>query len=102
MRKSMTMAAAMVLACSAAGCGVAPGAGGPELTVAGPSAAVEAFVRAQGAHRPTRMTSFPQALGDGRSSARVMMPIGTPAAAMQALSQEAVAAGLRSIVVAPR
>ncbi|KQN40586.1 hypothetical protein ASG37_02005 [Sphingomonas sp. Leaf407] len=97
----MTMAATMVLACATAGCGVAPVAGGPELTVAGPSAAVEAFVRAQGAHRPTRMTSFPQALGDGRSSARVMMPIGTPAAAMQALSQEAVAAGLRSIVVAP-
>lgn len=102
MRKLTKMASAIVLACGMTACRVAPTGGGPELTVAGPSAAVEAFVRAQGAHRPTRLTSFPQALGGGRSSARVMMPIGTPAAAMQALSEEAVAAGLREIVVARR
>ncbi len=102
MRKLTAIASAMVLACGLTACGIVPAAGGPELTVAGPSAAVESFVRAQGAHRPTRMTSFPQALGDGRSSARVMMPIGTPAAVMQGVSDEAVAAGLRAAVVAGR
>ncbi len=102
MRNIAGIATAALLASATAGCGLGPGEGGPQLTVAGPSATVERFVRLQGAHRPTRATTFPQSLGEGQSSARVLMPAGTPAAAMQALSNEAVAAGLRAGIVAPR
>ncbi|MEP9402243.1 hypothetical protein [Sphingomonas sp. VNH70] len=102
MRGIATIAAAMLLAMGLGGCGLTPGDGGPQLTVAGPSAAVEAFVRAQGAHRPTRATTFPQALGNGQASARVLMPAGTPVATMQRLADEAIAAGLTSGIVAGR
>lgn len=102
MRRIATIAAAALLAGTIGGCGLGPGEGGPQLTVAGPSATVERFVRLQGAHRPTRATTFPQPLGNGQSSAKVLMPAGTPVAAMQALSNEAVAAGLRAGIVAAR
>lgn len=102
MRKIATIATALWLGCATTGCGLGPGEGGPQLTVAGPSATVERFVRLQGAHRPTRATTFPQAIGRGQSTARVLMPAGTPVAAMQALSNEAVAAGLRAAIVTGR
>jgi len=98
MRRYATIAAAAMLA----GCGMAPDGGGPQLTVAGPSESVATFVRQQGAHRPTRATTFPQSAGAGEATARVLMPAGTDAAAMAALSREAMAAGLRSTVVAAR
>lgn len=100
MRRLWAIAAATALACGIGGCGLTPDGDGPQLTVAGPSAAVESFIRQQGAHRPTRATTFPQTIGEGRATARVLMPTGTPAATMEALSREASAAGLRSAVVA--
>lgn len=94
MRLYATIAAAMLLA----GCGIGPATGGPEVTVTGPSEAVSAFVRQQGAQRPSRATTFPQVVGNGRSSARVIMPVGTGAATMQALVQQASVAGLTAAV----
>jgi hypothetical protein len=100
MRKYATIAAALLLAGGLGGCGLGPGTGGPQLAVVGPDEAVSAFVRQQGAHRPTRATTFPAVVDDGRSSARVLMPAGTSAATMTALAREATAAGLRAKVVA--
>ncbi len=91
---TIVMAAAML-----AGCGMAPAAGSPELMVKGPSEAVGAFVRQQGAHRPTRATTFPRPAGDGQATARVLMPAGTGTAAMQALAREATNAGLAAAIV---
>ncbi|MGN5373672.1 hypothetical protein [Sphingomonas hankookensis] len=97
MRLYATIAAAVLLA----GCGFGPATGGPELTVTGPSEAVAAFVRQQGAQLPSRATTFPQSIGNGRSSARVMMPVGTGTPTMRALTQQAAAAGL-TVAVAQR
>ncbi len=82
-----------------AGCGFGPATGGPELTVTGPSDAVAAFVRQQGAQRPSRATTFPETVGNGRSSARVMLPVGTGAPTVQALMRQAAVAGLTTAVV---
>jgi hypothetical protein len=95
MRLYATIAAAMLLA----GCGFGPATGGPELMVTGPSEAVAAFVRQQGAQRPSRATTFPETVGNGRSSARVMLPVGTATPAVQALMQQAAVAGLTIAIV---
>lgn len=95
MRFYATIAAAVLLA----GCGFGPATGGPELTVTGPSETVEAFVRKQGAQHPSRATTFPETVGNGRSSARVMLPVGTAAPTVQALMQQAAAAGLTIAMV---
>jgi hypothetical protein len=95
MRFHATIAAAVLLA----GCNFGPATGGPELTVTGPSEAVAAFVRKQGAQRPSRATTFPQTVGEGRSSAKVMLPVGTGAPTVQALMQQAAVAGLTIAVV---
>lgn len=96
MRIFVTIAAATLLA----GCGLSPATGGPELLVTGPNDAVAAFVRQQGAQRPSRATTFPQSVGNGRSSARVLMPGGTGAATMQRIAQQATLAGLSAAIVA--
>ena len=98
MRLYATIAATMLLA----GCGFGPAMGGPELQVTGPSEAVAAFVRQQGAQVPSRATTFPQPVGNGRSSARVLLPAGTGAAVMQSVVQQAATAGLATAVVANR
>lgn len=98
MRLYATIAATMLVA----GCGLAPAKGGPELQVTGPSEAVAAFVRQQGAQSPSRATTFPQPAGSNRSSARVMLPAGTDAATMQAVVEQAATAGLATAVVADR
>ncbi|MGN7158650.1 hypothetical protein [Sphingomonas sp. SAFR-052] len=96
MRIFVTIAAATLLA----GCGLSPAQGGPELVVSGPSEAVAAFVRQQGAHKPSRATTFPQSVGPGRSSARVMTPAGTGADTLRQIAQQATMAGLTAAVVA--
>lgn len=98
MRIFVTIAAATLLA----GCGLRPATGGPELVVSGPSDAVAAFVRQQGAHHPSRATTFPQSVGEGRSSARVMTPAGTGTATMRQIAQQATMAGLSAAIVATR
>lgn len=98
MRLYATIAATMLLA----GCGFGPAKAGPELQVTGPSEAVAAFVRQQGAQIPSRATTFPQPVGKGRSSARVMLPAGTGAATMQSVVQQAATAGLATAIVANR
>ncbi|MEH3038582.1 MAG: hypothetical protein PGN21_00720 [Sphingomonas paucimobilis] len=98
MRLYATIAATMLLA----GCGFGPAKGGPELQVTGPSDAVAAFVRQQGAQIPSRATTFPQPAGDGKSSARVMLPAGAGAATMQSVVKQAATAGLAIAVVADR
>lgn len=96
MRLYAMIAAATLLA----GCGLGPATGGPELTVTGPSAAVAAFVRQQGAQSPSRATTFPQSVGNGRSSARVLTPAGTGAATIREIARQATVAGLSAAVVA--
>lgn len=98
MRLYATIAATMLLA----GCDFAPATGGPELLVTGPSEAVAAFVRQQGAQIPSRATTFPQSIGDGRSSARVLLPVNAGTTTMQAVVRQAGAAGLKTAVVADR
>lgn len=98
MRLYATIAATMLLA----GCGFGPAKGGPELQVTGPSDAVAAFVRQQGAQIPSRATTFPQPAGDGKSSARVMLPAGAGAATTQSVVRQAATAGLAIAVVANR
>ncbi len=98
MRLYATIAAAMLLA----GCGIGPATDGPAVTVTGPSEAVSVFVRQQGAMRPSRATTFPQIVGNGRSSARVMMPAGTGAATMQTLVRQATTAGLTAAIADDR
>lgn len=96
MRLYATIAATMLLA----GCGFGPATGGPELLVTGPSEAVAAFVRQQGAQVPSRATTFPETIGDGKSRARVMLPAGTGAATMQSVVRQASGAGLTTAIVA--
>ncbi len=96
MRIFVTMAAATLLA----GCGLSPATGGPELVVSGPSDAVAAFIRQQGAQRPRRATTFPQPVAPGRSSARVLTPAGTGADTVRQIAQQATMAGLSAAVVA--
>ncbi|WP_242416740.1 hypothetical protein [Sphingomonas panni] len=98
MRLYATMAAAMLLA----GCGFGPATGGPELLVTGNSEAVAAFVRQQGAQIPSRATTFPQSIGNGRSSARVLMPVDAGAATVRAVARQANVAGLTIAMVADR
>ncbi len=95
MRIFVTIAAATLLA----GCGLSPAQGGPELLVSGPSEAVAAFVRQQGAQKPSRATTFPQPAGNGRSSARVLTPVGTGTVTMQHIAQQAAMAGLSAAIV---
>lgn len=91
------------LAMLSAGCGFVPHAPtGPQLVVTGPSDAVHAFVRAQGAHRPSRAATYPETMQDGRSRAVVMMPAGTGTAVVARIAREAVAAGLSSTSTAPK
>ena len=98
MRLYATIAATMLLA----GCGFGPATGGPELQVTGPSDAVAAFIRQQGAQVPSRATTFPQPAGNGRSSARVLLPSGAGSAVMRSVVQQATTAGLATAVVAHR
>ena len=85
-----------------AGCGFGPAKGGAELQVTGPSEAVAAFVRQQGAQIPSRATTFPQPVGNGKASARVMLPPGAGVATTQSVVQQAATAGLAIAVVAHR
>ncbi len=96
MRIFMTIAAATLLA----GCGLSPAQGGPDLVVSGPSEAVAAFVRQQGAQKPSRATTFPQPAGAGRSSARVLTPAGTGADTLRQIARQATLAGLSAAIVA--
>ncbi len=96
MRLYATIAATMLLA----GCGFGPATGGPELLVTGPSEAVAAFVRQQGAQIPSRATTFPETIGGGKSQARVMLPVGTGAATMRSVVRQASGAGLTTAIVA--
>jgi|GEM_PF-6330056 len=98
MRLYATIAAMMLLA----GCGPGSAEGGPELQVTGPSDAVAAFVRQQGAQVPSRATTFPRPVGNGKSSARVMLPAGAGASTMQSVVRQAAGAGLTAAVVAHR
>ena len=98
MRLYATIAATMLLA----GCGFGPAKGGAELQVTGPSEAVAAFVRQQGAQIPSRATTFPQPVGNGKASARVMRPPGAGVATTQSVVQQAATAGLAIAVVAHR
>lgn len=96
MRLYATIGAALLLT----GCGFGPATGGPELLVSGPSEAVAAFVRQQGAQTPSRATTFPETVGNGKSRARVLMPAGTGTATMQAVARQAIGAGLTTAIVA--
>ena len=98
MRLQAMIAAAMLLT----GCGVGPATGGPELLVTGNSEAVAAFVRQQGAQIPSRATTFPQSIGDGRSSARVLLPAAAGTATVQAVARQASVAGLTIAIAADR
>ncbi|KQM61325.1 MULTISPECIES: hypothetical protein [unclassified Sphingomonas] len=96
MRLYATIATTMLLA----GCGFGPATGGPELLVTGPSEAVATFVRQQGAQIPSRATTFPQSIGNGRSSARVLMPVDAGARTVRAVMRQASVAGLTTAIVA--
>lgn len=87
--------ALMAVAMLMGGCALVPQApAGPRLIVSGPTDAVHAFVRAQGAHQPSHAATYPETMPDGRSRTIVMMPVGTGGPVLAQIARDAVAAGL--------